>query len=276
MAATSTVSLPAGTIRYRATGDGPPIVFVHGLLVDGRLWDQTLPHLTGRRLIVPDWPLGSHRSAMTNGADLTPPGLARIVADTIAALDLDDVTLVGNDTGGAIAQLVVTRHPQRISRLVLTNCDSHENFLPMMFRPLQAAARVPGAVRALAAAMRATWVRNLPMAYGWLAAEHIDPALTADWLKPAREDQGVRRDLTAVLRGISNRYTIEAARQLKAFEGRTLLAWGRDDRFFKPRHAERLAAEFAEARLEWIDDARTFVPFDQPERLAELITEFTR
>ncbi|HEY3631784.1 MAG TPA: alpha/beta hydrolase [Jatrophihabitantaceae bacterium] len=275
MTSTSTVTLPAGTIRYRDTGDGPPIVFVHGLLVDGRLWDQTLPHLDNRRLIVPDWPLGSHRSAMTNGTDLTPPGLARIVADTIAALNLEDVTLVGNDTGGAISQLVVTRHPQRISRLVLTNCDSHENFLPMMFRPLQAAARVPGAVRALAAAMRATWVRNLPMAYGRLAAQHIDPKLTADWVTPAREDQGVRRDVTAVLRGISNRYTIEAAAQLKKFSGKTLLAWGRDDRFFKPRHAERLAAEFADARLEWIDDARTFVSLDQPERLAELITEFT-
>jgi pimeloyl-ACP methyl ester carboxylesterase len=275
MTSASTVTLPAGTIRYRDTGDGPPIVFVHGLLVDGRLWDQTLPHLDNRRLIVPDWPLGSHRSAMTNGTDLTPPGLARIVADTIAALNLEDVTLVGNDTGGAISQLVVTRHPQRISRLVLTNCDSHENFLPMMFRPLQAAARVPGAVRALAAAMRATWVRNLPMAYGRLAAQHIDPKLTADWVTPAREDQGVRRDVTAVLRGISNRYTIEAAAQLKKFSGKTLLAWGRDDRFFKPRHAERLAAEFADARLEWIDDARTFVSLDQPERLAELITEFT-
>ena len=269
------IQLPAGPIRYRATGDGPPIVFVHGLLVDGRLWDGVLPHLNGRRLIVPDWPLGSHRTAMTNGTDLTPPGLARIVAAAIAALDLDDVTLVGNDTGGAIAQLVVTQHPQRISRLVLTNCDAYENFLPLMFRPLQAAARVPGSVRALLAAMRATWVRNLPMAYGWLAAEHIDPALTADWLAPARENRGVRRDVTAVLRGISKRYTIEAARQLKAFEGRTLLAWGRDDRFFKPRYAERLVTEFTDARIEWIDDARTFVPLDQPERLSELITEFT-
>jgi pimeloyl-ACP methyl ester carboxylesterase len=269
------IQLPAGPIRYREQGAGAPVVFVHGLLVDGRLWDGVLPHLSGHRLIVPDWPLGSHRVAMAEGTDLTPPGLARLVADAIAALDLDDVTLVGNDTGGAIAQLVVTRHPQRISRLVLTNCDAYENFLPMMFRPLQAMARVPGAVPALLAAMRATWVRNLPMAYGWLAAKRIDPALTADWLAPARSDKGVRRDVTTVLRGISNRYTIEAARQLGTFEGRTLIAWGRDDRFFKPRYAERLATEFADARLEWIDDAGTFVSLDQPARLGELITQFT-
>jgi pimeloyl-ACP methyl ester carboxylesterase len=276
MTSTSTVTLPQGTIRYRELGDGPPIVFVHGLLVDGRLWDQILPHLDGRRLIVPDWPLGSHRSAMSEGTDLTPPGLARIVADTIAALDLDDVTLVGNDTGGAICQLVVTRHPERISRLVLTNCDAHENFLPLMFRPLQGIARIPGAARAVLAALRPAWARNLPMAFGWLAAQHIDPALTADWLAPARADKDVRRDLVMVLRGISKRYTIEAAKELNTFKGRTLLAWGRDDRFFKPRHAERLATEFADARLEWIDGARTFVPLDQPRRLAELIEQFTR
>jgi pimeloyl-ACP methyl ester carboxylesterase len=119
-------------------------------------------------------------------------------------------------------------------------------------------------------------VRRLPIAFGGQAKSRVDAALTQDWLEPARADAGVRRDLTKVVRGISKRYTIEAARRLCTFDGSTLIAWGRDDRFFKPRYAERLAADFADARLEWIDDARAFVPIDQPARLAELIGDFTR
>jgi pimeloyl-ACP methyl ester carboxylesterase len=272
---TTAIQIPAGPIRFREQGAGPPMVFVHGLLVDGRLWDAVLPHLAGQRLIVPDWPLGSHRSALATSADLTPPGLARVVVDFLAALELDDVTLVANDTGGAIAQLVVTRHPQRIRRLVLTNCDAYDNFLPPIFRPLQLAARVPGLPQVLLGAMRSERLRNLPVTFGGLSSTRIDPALTADWLEPARVDPAVRRDLVKVLRGISKRYTIEAARELGRFGGRTLIAWGRDDPFFKPRYAERLASEFSDVRLEWIDRARAFVPLDQPVRLAELITAFT-
>jgi pimeloyl-ACP methyl ester carboxylesterase len=270
------IRVPQGTIRYREhAGAGAPLVFLHGLLVDGRLWDAVLPYLDGRRLIVPDWPLGSHKTALAEEADLTPPGLARLVADTLAALDLDDVTLVANDTGGAIAQLVVTQHAARIGRLVLTNCDAYENFLPTMFRPLQVAARVPGAIRLLLAGMRSQRVRDLPMAFGRLASTRLDPALTGDWLEPARTDPAVRRDLIKALRGISSRYTKDAATKLRSFDKPTLIVWGRDDRFFKPRYAERLAGEFPKARLEWLDNARAFVPIDQPQRLAELIAGFT-
>jgi pimeloyl-ACP methyl ester carboxylesterase len=270
------IRVPQGTIRYREhVGAGAPIVFIHGLLVDGRLWDGVLPHLDGRRLIVPDWPLGSHTTALTEDADLTPPGLARLVANTLAALDLDDVTLVANDTGGAISQLLVTQHPERIGRLVLTNCDAYENFLPAMFRPLQVAARVPGTIWLLLAGLRWAPVRNLPMAFGRLANSPIDPALTGDWVTPPRINAAVRRDLIKVLRGISKRYTEEAATKLGTFGKPTLIAWGRNDTFFKPRYAERLAADFPSARLEWIDNARAFVPLDQPQRLAELIAGFT-
>lgn len=269
------IRVPQGAIRCREyPGAGAPIVFIHGLLVDGRLWDNVLPHLDGRRLIVPEWPLGSHTTALGEDADLTPPGLARLVADTLAVLGLDDVTLVANDTGGAIAQLVVTRHPDRIGRLVLTNCDAYENFLPAMFRPLEVAAHVPGCIRLLLAGMRWAPMRNLPMAFGRLANRHIDPALTGDWVSPARTDPAVRRDLIKMLRGISKRYTEDAATKLHTFDKPTLIVWGRDDTFFKPRYAERLAAAFPNARLEWLD-ARAFVPLDQPQQLAELIAGFT-
>src|SRR5437773_12372991 len=119
------VSLASGTIRYRERGSGEPIVFVHGLLVNGDLWRNVVPELSKDfRCITPDWPLGSHELPMSPDADLSPPGVAKIVADFIAALELEDVTLVGNDTGGAVCQLVVTEYPDHIARLVLTSCDA--------------------------------------------------------------------------------------------------------------------------------------------------------
>ena len=98
----------------------------------GRLWTETAEQLaTSHRCLVPDWPLGAHASAMNEDADLTPPGIARIISDFLDALDLRGVTIVANDSGGAMSQVLVTRHPERIGRLVLTNCDTFENFPPL-------------------------------------------------------------------------------------------------------------------------------------------------
>src|SRR5687767_10119987 len=121
------IALPQGTIRYRDEGEGPVLLFVHGLLVAGDVWRKVIPELrAGHRCIAPDWPLGSHRVPMHEAADLTPEGVASLVAEFIDALGLEDVTLVGNDSGGAICQLVVARHNEegRITRLVLTTCDA--------------------------------------------------------------------------------------------------------------------------------------------------------
>jgi pimeloyl-ACP methyl ester carboxylesterase len=268
-------SLPQGPVAYSETGSGPPIVLVHGALVDGRLWERVTPLLAGEhRCIVPDLPLGSHRAPMAPDADLSPPGLARLVADFIADLDLDDVTLIGNDTGGAICQLVAVNHPERLGRLVLTPCDAYENFLPPAFRYLQAAARVPGGITALMQTMRPRAMRRAPIAYGWLSKSRLPDELLDHWVEPAMSDPAVRRDVVKVLRGISKRYTLDAAERLAGFEKPALLAWAPEDRFFTLKYAKRLAGAFPDARLELIDDARTFVSLDQPERLASLNSEF--
>jgi pimeloyl-ACP methyl ester carboxylesterase len=272
----ATAELSQGTISYTDRGSGRPIVFVHGVLVDGALWDPVIAELgEGQRSIAPNLPLGSHRTAMKPDADLSPPGLAKLVADFLGALDLQDVTLVGNDTGGAVSQLVATRHPERIGRLVLTNCDAFEHFPPRAFAYLKALPRVPGAMWTTAQSMRLGAMQRSPLAYGMLAKRRIDRALLDSWTEPLRADAGVRRDTAKVLRGFSKRYTLEAAERLRSFDRPTLIAWGRDDRFFKAADAERLAKTIPNARLEWVDDARTFVSIDQPGRLSELLEGFT-
>jgi pimeloyl-ACP methyl ester carboxylesterase len=274
---TTTLNLPAGRIAYAERGSGPAVVLLHGLLVDGSLWEPLVDRLSGEfRCIVPELPLGSHREAMNDDADLSPPGLAAIVAGVLDALELDDVTLVGNDTGGAISQLVATRHPERLGRLVLTPCDAYENFLPPAFRPLQVMARVPGGVNMIAQSMRLGALRRLPLAYGWLAKHGLSDELSRRWVDPALKNRAIRRDAAKVLRGISKRYTLEAAEQLERFDRPALIAWASEDRFFKLRYAQRLAEAIPDSRLETVEDSYTFMPLDQPARLADLIREFVR
>jgi pimeloyl-ACP methyl ester carboxylesterase len=271
------ISLPQGPIRYRERGSGEPLVFVHGLLVNGDLWRKVVPELAKDfRCITPDWPLGSHELPMNSAADLSPLGLARLIADFLEALSLDNVTLVGNDTGGGLCQLVVAHHPERMGRLVLTNCDAYENFPPKMFRFLILAARMPGGVNALMAPMRIRALRKTPIAYGFLSKHGPGDETLESYAGPASRNSSIRRDLSKAMKDIKPSYTIEAAKSFPRFEHPVLIAWSTEKAFFPWRHAEQLARDFPNARLERIDDSYTFVSEDQPERLAELIAGFVR
>ena len=267
--------LSEGTIRYRDTGSGEPLVFAHGLLVNGRLWDPLVERLaTGYRCIVPELPLGSHTVPMDPGADLSPPGIARTLGELIDELDLGPVTLVGNDSGGAISQILATTRPELLSRLILTNCDLYENFPPKLFAYLGLAAKVPGALTAVSQTLRLKPLRRSPLAFGVLSKSRLDTELLDSWVRPGLEDAGVRRDTRKFIQGISPSQTIRAASDLERFDAPTLFAWAPEDRWFRVADAERLAASMPDARVERIADAKTFVPLDQPERLAELITAF--
>jgi pimeloyl-ACP methyl ester carboxylesterase len=274
----ASVDLRQGTVRYRDTrGDGEPIVFVHGLLVNGSLWRKVIPSLrsAGYRCIAPDWPLGSHLPAMKPDADNTPRGVAHLIADFLVALELSDVTIVANDTGGAIAQLLVTERPERVARLVLTPCDCYENFLPPAFRPLQWLARVPGALMLLMQPMRVAAVRrSRHVGFGMLTREPIEDDVTDGWVRPFLADGGVRRDTGRLLRAIDARDTLAAAEKLRSFQAPTLLAWSPKDRFFKIAFAQRLADAIPNARQVRMEDSYTFVPEDEPQRLAQRIEQF--
>jgi pimeloyl-ACP methyl ester carboxylesterase len=272
-----TLDLTAATIEYEDTGMGSPptptLLFVHGLLVDGTLWRKVVARLDGYRCIVPTLPLGSHRIPVRDRSALTPNGVADMLAELMDRLDLSDVTIVANDTGGAITQLLLTRRPERVGRVVLTPCDAFENFLPPAFRPLQWLAKA----RLLAPAllpMRIRALRSTPLAYGLLTKRPIPADVLEGWVSAALGDRRIRRDVQYFTRHIDKRLTLEAATKLGGFERPVLLAWSAEDRFFKIAFAERLAAVFPDARVEPVADAWTFLPEDQPEVLAELIAAF--
>ena len=272
------VRLDSGTIRYRERGSGPTIAFVHGLLVNGDLWRKVVPLLVGDfRCIAPDWPLGSHDVPLDDGVKLTTRKAAGIIRRFLDALDLNDVTLVGNDTGGGLCQIVVAERPERIGRLVLTSCDAFENFPPKALYPLMAVARVPGLPWALLQSMRLAPLRRLPIAFGWLTKRPIeDEIVMGSYLRPSRENAGVRRDAINLIKDISPKHTMRAAEKLPQFTKPVLIAWAKEDRIFPVADAERLSETFPNARLELIEDSYTFVPEDQPENLAQLMAAFIR
>jgi pimeloyl-ACP methyl ester carboxylesterase len=261
-------------IRAHVTGAGPPVVFVHGALVNANLWRRVVPLLDGRTRVALDLPLGSHIEAMPRDADLGPPALADLIADALAALELEDVTIVGNDTGGGLTQILATRRPERLGRVVLTSCDAFENFPPKLFRYVLAPARVPGAIPVAFAGLRVRRLRRLPIAYGWLSNEPPEPEAEDSYVLPVLTRGDIRRDVRKLLAGLDPRHTLDAAAKLTGFEKPVLIAWSADDRFFPPAHAERLARLIPDARLEWIEGARTFSAEDAPERLASLIAGF--
>lgn len=267
------IDLPAGKVRYREAGEGKPIVFVHGYLVDGRLWDGVVDNLSDRyRCLAPDWPIGAQQVAMKSSADLSPYGIAAIIASFLEALDLDDVTIVGNDSGGAMSQVLVTRHPERIGRLVLTNCDLYENFPPGIFKAMPPIAALPGGMTLLSAPFRIGALARA--AFKPFSKNPIPADLVASWMAPALHDPDVGRDAKKVTVGMNKRYTLEAAEKLRNSELPILLTWAPGDRFFPIRHAQRLVAETPNARLVEIPDSSTFVALDQPQRLAKEIADF--
>jgi pimeloyl-ACP methyl ester carboxylesterase len=272
-----TVTLPSGTIHYRIVGPAdataPPVVFVHGFLVDSRLWDGVAQRLAraGVRSYLVDWPLGAHRTPMADDADLSPAGVARLINDVLDSLGLRDVTLVGNDTGGALCQLLLADDPTRIGRVVLTNCDAFENFPPTMFLPLFVAARHPALMSALLTPMRVRALRHSPLGFGLVMRRPRDAELTRHWVTPALTDRRIRADIARFARGLDRRALVAAAPRLRDFAGPARLVWGTADRSFTVETGRRLADAFADGEVIEVPNVSTFVPVDNPDAVADAI-----
>jgi pimeloyl-ACP methyl ester carboxylesterase len=272
----ATVDLPHGTVHYHEAGSGTPIVFLHGYLMGANLWDPVIQLLEGEfRCVSPELPFGAHPTPMRPDADLTTAGVGRLVADFLQTLDLHHVILVGNDSGGAIAQ-VAARHPQHVGGLVLASCDAFDNHPPKLFRPMITAARL-GALTPLLAGLKFRPVRSLPPAYGWLTHQRPPHELIDGWIANYLADRDVRRETRRLIAFLGDDAIMrQIAAELADFTKPVLLVWAADDKFFPLQHPRRLAGILPNARLEQIEGSRTWVMRDQPEQTAGLIRRFAR
>lgn len=275
----SEIELSAGTVEYRDTGgDGPVVVLLHGLLMDASLWDAVIADLSiDHRCVAPTLPLGAHRRSVHAEADLSLRGIARLVAEFLDRLDLNDVTLVGNDTGGAVAQLVIADDAVRVGQVVLASCEAFDNIPPgCTGRTLALTGRLsPRMFGLFMQQMRLRPLRRLPIAFGWLTRR--GDATTAQWVRPVIEHPAIRRDAVRVLRSVMSdtRVLIDVARRLPRFDRPALVVWASHDRVMPPEHGRRLADLLPQGRLIEVDDSYTLIPLDQPVRLAQIIRKFT-
>jgi pimeloyl-ACP methyl ester carboxylesterase len=269
----SMIEIGAGTIHYEAMGpeNGRPVVFVHGYMMGGQVWREVSRQLAefGLRCIAPTWPMGSHPQPLRRGADRTIAGVADIVADVLAALDLEDVVLVGNDSGGVVTQLVAVHHPERIGAIVLTSCDAFENFPPPILSPMILAAKSKTLFRIAVQALRLPGARQ--RAYGALAHSDIDE-LAQSWVGSTLSNPAVIEDLRQLTLSLRTEVTTDVAARLPEFDKPALIAWSANDMFFAVEDGERLAATIPDARLEVIEGARTFSMVDRPALLADLLS----
>ncbi len=273
-----TIDLPSGAIAYRVTGPersaAPPVVFVHAFLLNGAVWSDTADLLAGKgvRSYAPDWPLGAHRTPMHPDADQSPRGVARLILAFLEALDLDDVTLVGSDTGGALVQFLLDTDASRVGRVVLTNCDAFETFPPFPFSVFFTLLKGGRRMKLNLMPMRSRAFRHSPLGFGLLANE-LDADQTRSWIEPALTDPGIRDDAVRFLRAVDPGDLLDVSTRLKDYPGPVRIVWGMADRAFKPDLGRRLQEAFRDATFVEVPDARTLVQLDAPQVLVEQIAD---
>jgi pimeloyl-ACP methyl ester carboxylesterase len=269
------VELPAGPIEYTDTGGhGPVLVFLHGLVMDGTIFDEVVRDLRAdHRCIVPTLPLGSHRRPMRPGADLSLRGFGTIVADFLEALDLCDATLVQNDHAAAL--VAAGEHPERIGRLVVSSCEAFENYPPgLPGKNAGMLARVPGGIYPAMQLMRIRPLRRLPIVLGWMAKRPIPDEVTDAWFRPIQTSREIRRDFKKYAGGARKRDMRDVMERLRSFGKPALVIWATEDRVMPPEHGRRLAELLPDARLVEIADSYTLIPHDQPAQFARAVREF--
>ena len=269
--------LSTGPIEYEDTGgDGPVIVPIHGLVMNGAVWREVVADLrSDHRCVVPTLPLGGHRRPMHPDADLSLHGQARLIAELLDHLDLHEVTLIANDWGGP--QITAVEHPERLAALVLASCEAFDNIppgLPGKFAGL--AGRMPGGLFVCAQTLRVRALRRLPMTFGWMAKRPVPDDLVRSWIAGLCGDRAVRRDTAKYIRTSDNNGLVDAAEGLRTFDRPVLLAWAAEDRVMPVAHAHRLAALVPDGEVVEIADSYTLLPLDQPAALASAIRSFVR
>jgi pimeloyl-ACP methyl ester carboxylesterase len=271
-----TVTVPAGEIDYDETGSGPPVVLLHGVLMDHTVWDRVLPLLpAGFRYLRPVLPLGAHRRPMHPDADLTLSGQVALVADLLDALDLEEVTLVHSDWGGALF-LTAFGRDRRVARQVILPCEAFDNFPPGLPGKMVAlAVAVPGGVRLAARQLRIGWLRRLPLLFGQMARRPLPDELVRGWTEPVLRQPGVRHDLLTYCRSTFDGPTLTRATEaLRDFPGETLVLWSPDNKVMPPEHGHRLAELLPRGRYAEVPGAFVLSMLDEPEAVAREMGQF--
>jgi len=273
LATQRSVQTASGRISYTEQGAGPVGLFVHGVLLNGHLWPHQLAQLSDiRRCIAVDL-LAHGDTEIAPDQDVSVTANANMLEEFLDALNIEQVDLVGNDSGGGIAQIFAALHPQRVRSLTLTNCDTHDNWPPEAFKPFLAMAAAGGLRGALDAMLADKSIYRSPQALG-PAYEH--PERLADdsierYLRPLVRTEQRTRDLQRFLAAFDNAHTVKLESRLKALKAPTLIVWGTDDVYFDVKWSHWLADTIpgTRKRVE-LKDARIFFP---EERWAEFNQE---
>jgi pimeloyl-ACP methyl ester carboxylesterase len=259
----ATVRTPSGTIAYLEQGAGPVALFVHGVLLNSYLWRHQLSGLSDiRRCLAPDL-LAHGDTEATPGQDLSVTANAEMLAQFLDALEIERVDLIGNDSGGGIAQIFAARYPHRVRSLTLTDCDTHDNWPPEAFKPFLAMAAAGGLKDALTAMVGDKNMYRSPSALGpayerpnEVSDETIDTYLTPHLRSPERI-----QDLERFLAAFDHSHTVEVEPRLRELQAPTFIGWGTDDVYFGLEWADWLARTIPGMRRHIrFDGARIFFP----------------
>lgn len=270
------VELSAGVVEYGDTGgEGPVMVMVHGLAMDGRQWRKVIAELPGYRCVTPLLPLGAHRVPMRRDADLSLRGMCRIVAEFLESLDLRDVTLCFNDWCGAQV-MIADGLMERVGRLVLVSCEAYDNYPPgLAGHAAWLSAKLPGGMTMIRQILLRKPTRNLPFVFGQMTKHGVPDELMREWLEPMKRAE-IRRDAAKYVgAAMKGRHDLTAATQLlPGFTNPVLVVWDLEGPMMPTEHGRMLAEAFPESRLVELPDCYTLIPEDSPEELAAEIRDF--
>jgi pimeloyl-ACP methyl ester carboxylesterase len=257
------VDTPSGRIAYVERGEGPVALFVHGVLLNGYLWRHQLAELSAvRRCIAIDL-LAHGATEITPSQDVSATANAQMLLQFLDATKIDSVDLIGNDSGGGIAQIFAAMCPERVRSLALTDCDTHDNWPPEAFKPFLALTASGGLSGALNAMLSDKNVYRSP---GALGPAYEDAATVSDetiefYLRPHIANDQRTHDLARFLLAFDCSHTVAVEAQLKTLQAPTLIVWGTDDVYFDVKWSHWLAETIPGTRRRvQFDGARLFFP----------------
>lgn len=272
-----TVSTPSGTISYVEQGKGPAALFVHGVLLNNGLWRHQLEALGDvRRCIAPDL-LAHGATEIAQTQDVSVTANAHMLAQFLDALKIDQVDLVGNDSGGGICQIFAALYPQRIRSLTLTNCDAHDNWPPEAFVPFVEMVKAGGLGGTLDAMLGDKNIFRSPQALGpaYEHPENVTDQTIETYLRPHVASPQRTADLARFVSAFDHRHTVSIEAKLKAVKAPVLIVWGDDDVYFPVKWSKWLEATLPNTRRRVeLKGARIFFPEERASEFNDELRAF--